>query len=238
MKKYTDNLRGLKKTSEGYYDKESHLLFTKDKDGLKIIISEYDKKLFNQQKKRLKALEKKHGVSFKSELNELTESFNAYLEYVQRFNNRDVKWSSTVESRYKAFEKATQKQEKLFGNINLSKETKKQFSVYIENKKKVMLLRMSGHKGVFESNASSMFDSYLQMFESKLGIEKNEVKDLLFPTGLEETSTYDEILEVLDGAYYNMQDVIDQKVEEGVITEYDAISLENLMDAGIEVFFE
>lgn len=237
MKKYSDNLRGLKKTSEGYYDKESHLLFTKDKDGLKIIISEYDKELFNNQKKRLLALEKKYNVSLKSELNDLKDAFDEYKEYVKRFNNRDVKWSSTVESRYKTFEKATMKHEKIFGNINMSKETKKQFSVYVENKKKVMILRMSGHKGVFDNNVNSMFDSYLQTFSDKLGVSKDEVKGLLFPTGLEETSSYDEMIEVLDGAYYNMQDLIEEKVNEGVITEYDAISLENLMDAGLEELF-
>lgn len=236
--KYTDNVKGLKKTTEGYYDAESHLLFTKDKNGLQIVISEYDFDLFKKQKRRLKQLEKNYNVSLKNEINELTKAFNEYKEYAKKFNNREIKWSNTVATRYRSFEHITLKHEKLFGNINLSKQAKQQFISLINTKKKTMLLRMSGHKRVWDENADKLYNDFLQQFVDKLGIPKEEVEQLLFPNGLEESSRYDDIVDVLEHGYYTMTDVIDEKISEGVITEYEGVALENIMDTGMGYLFE
>lgn len=238
MLKYTDSTKGLKKSSEGYYDKESGLIFTKDKDGLKIIISEYDKKLFNSQMKRLKALQTKYNVSLKSEMNDLEETWNEYKEYVQKFNNRDVKWSNTVSSRYRQFEKVSMKQEKLFGSISLDKKAKQNFLSLVENKKKVMVLRMNGHKGVYDENANMVYNDFINSFTSKLGLSFSEVESIMFPNGIEESSKYEDVIELIDEGYYNLQDVIDDRVSEGAISEYDAVALENILDSGLGAMFE
>lgn len=237
MLKYNDGVKGLKKTSEGYFDKISGQIFIKDKDGLKIVVQEYDKKLFKSQLNRLKNMEKKYHVSLKTEINDLTNAWNEYNKYVKKFNNREVKWTSTVESRYRAFETIGLKQEKLFGNVTISKEAKRNFNTLITNKKKTMLLRMSGHKGVYDDNSATLYNDFLNQFASKLGISASEVESIIFPIGFEESSKYEDIIELLDSAYYTMQDIIEQKVSEGVISDYEAITLENLLDTGLGGFF-
>lgn len=218
--------KGLKKTKgkNEYYDAQSRQTFIKDKKGnLKMIVSDVDKLQHKATMERIRYYEKKYNYPMEEAKRIEAKRWKEYTDAVKKWNKGEFSRASTVARRYKALNENMKKSLKYYSSQN------KQLAGDIDEKKKVMVMRMQGKHGVYNGQ---LYDMYIETLANKLGMESSEVEKILFPKGLEESSKYEDIQQAFNKAYDNIDDIIREKVEDKEISENDAFFIEELLSTG------
>lgn len=218
--------KGLKKTrgKNEYFDPVSRQTFIKDNKGnLKMTISEVDKLQHKATMERLRYYEKKYNYSTKELRNIEAKRWKEYTDSVKKWNKGEYSRASTVGRRYERFNKNATSVMKYYSSQN------KQLTRDINEKKKVMVMRMQGVHGVYNGQ---LYDQYISTLADRLNMEAVEVEKILFPKGLEEQSKYADIQFAISRAYDNIDDIVNQKVADGELSENDAFFIEELLSTG------
>lgn len=218
--------RYLKKTgSNEWFDRRSGQLFYKQKGRLMIKIDEQERKAHRQLMAKLRYEEKKWGLSTKSERETEAKLWKEYTNAVRKFNKGEIKRASTVARRRKALE-SKQSEQYTYWHQPPEKLRKMQ-----QNKKKVMIMRISGKHNV--KNAE-YYNDLIRLLSEYSKLPVSEVENLIFPKALEEETKYQAIKEVLDDGYYSFLDALENQYKKGIISQADMIQAEQIADLGIK----
>lgn len=218
--------KGLKKTSNKneYYDPLSRQTFIQDAKGnLKMTISDIDRAEHKATMERLRYYEKKYNYSVKEARRLESKRWKEYTNAVKKWNKGEYTRASTVGKRYQNYH------ENMLKNVKYYSANNKQLSADITEKKKVMVMRMQGIHGVYNGQ---LYDQYIQAIAQRLNMSTSEVEKLLFPKGVEEQSKYEDINKCFERAYDNIDDIIQDKVKSGELSDNDAFFIEELLTTG------
>lgn len=221
--------KGLKRTSERgvYYDVESGTTFKKDKNGnLKMQIDDYERKTHRATMERLRYYEKKYNISLKREKEIEKRNWKEYVDSVKKWNKGEINRANTVSRRLDNLNSRQRATNRYYSSSNVKLKSD------ITEKKKVMVMRMSGKHGVYNGKA---YDDYIQGLSYRLKVSKEEVEKHLFPNGIEESSKYKDIVDNLNNGMNTIDDLIDRQLENGIISEDDAFFTRELLDTGEEL---
>lgn len=226
MRKRTIRNLGLKRTSNKneYYDPINRQLFYKDKNGnLQMKIDPYDKQLHKQALQRIKYYEKKYNYN----LNDLREyeadRYKKYKQAISDWNKGEISKVSTVASRY------NQLNENLLNLSSYLSADNKQLVAHLDEKKKVMYMRMMGQHDVYNGQA---YTDFIHTIANKLGLDFGYTENLLFPKILGEKSKYAEIKPILDNSTSSIDEEVEKAVKSGKITKNEKFHLTELINTG------
>ena len=215
---------GLKKSSDGvYYNPEYFgLEFVKQKNGnLKMIVPDWFKKEHQQKLNTLRTYGKKYGLSNKSDIKKEKDLYKYYTDYVKKWNKGEISKLSTVKYRFDLYKDNYKSTSKFY-----RRENKKKIIEHISNSFKVKVMRIMSKHGVFNGQA---YDDYIQNLANKLNEDKGTVETLLFPTKLDEKSSYDLIKSTVDSGLNNIDELIDNKVDAGELDEQDEFMIRGMI---------
>lgn len=219
--------RYLKKQGKNeWFDPTSGQLFYKEKGELKMKIDPFEKKMHNEIMANLRRQEKKWGISTKKEREMESKRWKNYTKAIKEFNEGSISRASTVARRRRAW---GVKRSEEFRYWNQPKEKMEKI---IKDKKAVMLMRISGKRGVYNAEYYNTLIKKVAEY-SKLDIET--VEQLLFPKGLEESSKYEDIKDDLDNGFYSFIDAIDNQLKKGLISQNDYKVASDLADFGMNI---
>lgn len=215
---------GLKKSSDGvYYNTEYFgLEFVKQKNGdLKMIVPDWFKKEHQQKLNTLRTYGKKYGLSNKSDIKKEKDLYKYYTDYVKKWNKGEISKLSTVKYRFDLYKENFRATSKFY-----RRENKKKIIEHISDSFKVKVMRIMGKHGVFNGQA---YEDYIQNLANKLNEDKSTVEMLLFPTKLDEKSSYDLIKTTVDSGLNNIDELIDNKVDAGELDEQDEFLIRGML---------
>ena len=215
---------GLKKSSDGvYYNPEYFgLEFVKQKNGnLKMIVPDWFKKEHQQKLNTLRTYGKKYGLSNKSDIKKEKDLYKYYTDYVKKWNKGEISKLSTVKYRFDLYKENFRATSKFY-----RRENKKKIIEHISDSFKVKVMRIMGKHGVFNGQA---YEDYIQNLANKLNEDKSTVEMLLFPTKLDEKSSYDLIKTTVDSGLNNIDELIDNKVDAGELDEQDEFLIRGML---------
>ena len=215
---------GLRKASDGtYYNPEYFgLEFVKQKNGdIKMVIPEWFKKEHQQKLNTLRNYGKKYGLSNKSDIKKEKDLYKYYTDYVKKWNKGEISKLSTVKYRFDLYKENFRATSKFY-----RRENKKKIIEHISDSFKVKVMRIMGKHGVFNGQA---YDDYIQNLSNKLNEDKGTVETLLFPTKLDEKSSYDLIKTTVDTGLNNIDELIDNKVDAGELDDQDEFMIRGML---------
>ena len=215
---------GLKKASDGTYYNPDYfgLEFEKQKNGnLKMVVPDWFKKEHQQKLNTLRTYGKKYGLSNKSDIKKEKDLYKYYTDYVKKWNKGEISKLSTVKYRFDLYKDNFRATSKFY-----RRENKKKIIEHISDSFKVKVMRIMGKHGVFNGHA---YDDYIQNLANKLNEDKGTVETLLFPTKLDEKSSYDLIKTTVDTGLNNIDELIDNKVDAGEIDDNDEFLIRGML---------
>lgn len=215
---------GLKKASDGTYHNPDMfgLEFEKNKNGeIKMVVPDWFKKEHQQKLNTLRTYGKKYGLSNKTDIKKEKDLYKYYTDYVKKWNKGEISKLSTVKYRFDLYKDNFRATSKFY-----RRENKKKIIEHISDTFKVKVMRIMGKHGVFNGQA---YDDYLNNLSVKLGEDKGTIETLLFPTKLDEKSSYDLIKTTLDNGLNNIDELIDNKVDAGDIDDNDEFLIRGML---------
>lgn len=218
--------KGLKKTSEKgvYYDVASRTTFKRDNKGnLKMQVDEFERKAHKATLERLRYYEKKYNILLKREKDIEKRNWKEYVDSVKKWNKGEINRANTVGKKLETLTTRRNVTNRYYSSENIK------LSSDITEKRKVMVMRMSGKHGVYNGKA---YDSYIQTLADRLKVTPEIIEKHLFPNGLEESSKYDDIVNTLNVGMNTIDDLIDEQVKKGLISENDAFFTRELLETG------
>lgn len=215
--RYKKNIK-LRKDSDGtYYNPDTGFEFDVKGKEIELKVSDFLKKSYKKNVAKLKRYNKKYGVSVNNEIKKLDKLWNDYVKYIDKWNSGEVSKLDTVKYHEQVMFKEQMNIENYYTRSNIKKIKSK-----VEDDFKVELMRINGRHGVFNGKA---YDDYLNLISKSLNISVDEVEELIFPTKINEKSTYDDIKEVLNEGFYNVDELLKSKVKNKEITRTEAYGI-------------
>lgn len=211
---------GLKRDSEGnYYNPSNSLMeFKRKKNGdVEMIVPNWLKKEHQQKLRTLKYYGDKYGISNKTEIQKEKDLYKNYTEYVKKWNKGEISKISTVGYRFDLYKNNYKATSKFYRPENKTK-----IIQYASDSFKVKTMRIMGKHGIYNGKA---YDDYLNDLAESLGEDKDQIEKLIFPTGLDEKSTYETIYEVTDKGLNSIDRLIDIKVAFEDLDEVDEFAI-------------
>lgn len=215
---------GLKKASDGtYYNPNMYgLEFEKQKNGeIKMIVPDWFKQEHKQKLKTLNYYGKKYGLSNKTDIKKEKDLYKYYVDYVDKWNKGEISKTSTVKYRFDLYN-----QNKKSTNRFYTRENKEKIIAHVTDSFKVKVMRINGKRGIFNSKA---YDDYLNNLSVKLGEDKAMIESLIFPTKINEKSSYDEIKDCLDDGYDNIDKLINKKRKKEEIDDNEEFLIRGML---------
>lgn len=219
-----NTLSKLKKRGSIYLDVNTGAEFKKINGKFELQVDPLQKKLHNNAMRQIRYYEKKYNVSLKEARELESKKWKDYTKAVKDFNKGKISRLDTVQKRYNNSVKQTKETSKYYSKNNSN------LKAHLSEKKKIFAMRTQGLHGIKNGKA---FDDLINNISSKLNIDKDTTLDLLFPTKLEEASTYEEVVNVMNNAFNTIDDIINDKYNSGELDFYDTIYLNDLINGGI-----
>lgn len=225
--------KGLKKIDKNrWFDPNSRLEFTKNKNGtLKMEIPKFDKQWQRQTNAKVKRYESKLNYNKDGKVKNITQyRYEQLKKAVDKWNKGEITRANTVGRVYKEWENEVKATNRFYSKDNPL------LIPMIEEKKKVQYMRILGVHGVYNGKA---FDDLIRTFAKTLQMNEEELKNILFPKGLEECSSYEDFSEKASEVQRTIDELIDDKVKDRIINENEAFFLREKMtdiDINLEGF--
>lgn len=212
--------KGLKKTGDNeWYDTTTGQFYKKENGKIKAYEDATDKKYYKYLQNQLKANNKVNVLS--GDINKLKDLHDDYTKKLKEFNSGKAKTNIPLSNAKKAYEEVYKG---IFTQMKSGENRKR----YVETKALVRNLRVRGVHGVNIHNAQACLDLLTREFSEKLGLDPSTTIDLLLPKGLEETTVYEEIQDIIIESKPNLYDIMYEKVESGELSDSDYRYLRNL----------
>ena len=215
---------GLRKDSNGtYYNPDMYgLEFEKQKNGdIKMVVPEWFKKEHQQKLRTLRYYGKKYGLSNKTDIKKEKDLYKYYVDYIDKWNKGEISKPSTVKYRFDLYN-----QNQKTTNRFYSRENKEKIIEHVNESFKVKVMRIMGKHGVFNGQA---YDDYLTNLSKKLGEDKSTIESLVFPTKINEKSSYEEIKNCIENGFDNIDELINNKYESGEIDDNDEFLIRGML---------
>lgn len=215
---------GLKKASDGlYYNPNMYgLEFEKTKNGeIKMIVPEWFKKEHQQKLRTLRNYGKKYGLSNKTDIKKEKDLYKYYVDYVNKWNKGEISKASTVKYRFDLYNQNQKSTNRFY-----SRENKQKIIEHVNESFKVKVMRIMGKHGVFNGQA---YDDYLNNLSAKLGEDKSIIESLVFPTKINEKSSYEQIKNCIENGFDNIDELINNKYESGEIDDNDEFLIRGML---------
>lgn len=215
---------GLKKASDGLYYKPGMfgLEFEKTKNGeIKMIVPDWFKKEHRQKLRSLNYYRKKYGISNKTDIKKEKDLYKYYVDYVKKWNKGEISKISTVKYRYDLY-----KQNKKSTDRFYRRENRQKIIEHVKESFKVKVMRITGKYGIFNGKA---YDDYLNNLSVKLGEDKATIESLVFPTKINEKSSYEDIKNSIEKGFDNIDKLINKKYEIGEIDDNDEFLIRGML---------
>lgn len=215
---------GLKKDSSGtYYNPDMYgLEFKKTKNGeIKMVVPEWFKKEHKQKLQTLNYYGKKYGLSNKTDIKREKDLYKYYVDYVDKWNKGEISKPSTVKYRFDLYNQNQKSTNRFY-----SRENKEKIIEHVNESFKVKVMRIMGKHGVFNGQA---YDDYLSNLSAKLGEDKSTIESLVFPTKINEKSSYDQIKNFIENGFDNIDELINNKYESGEIDDNDEFLIRGML---------
>lgn len=198
---------GLKKSTaeDIYYNPNMFgLEFKKTKNGIEMIVPEWFKKEHRQKLSSLHYYSKKYGLSNKADIKKEKDLYKYYTDYVKKWNKGEISKISTVKYRFDLYNENQKLTNKFY-----SRENKQKIIKYADDSFKVKVMRMQGKHGVYNEKA---YNDYINDLAKLLSEDKEEIERLIFPSGINEESSYETIHNLIDKGIDSIDRLIDIKV--------------------------
>lgn len=215
---------GLKKDSNGtYYNPDMYgLEFEKTKNGnIKMVVPDWFKQEHKQKLQTLRYYGKKYGISNKTDIKKEKDLYNYYVDYVDKWNKGEISKPSTVKYRFDLYNQNQKSTNRFY-----SRENKQKIIEHVNESFKVKVMRIMGKHGVFNGQA---YDDYLTNLSKKLGEDKSTIESLVFPTKINEHSSYEEIKNCIENGFDNIDELINNKYESGEIDDNDEFLIRGML---------
>lgn len=215
---------GLKKDSSGtYYNPNMYgLEFEKTKNGeIKMIVPDWFKKEHKQKLQTLNYYGKKYGLSNKTDIKKEKDLYKYYVDYVDKWNKGEISKASTVKYRFDLYNQNQKSTNRFY-----SRENKEKIIEHVNESFKVKVMRIMGKHGVFNGQA---YDNYLTNLSKKLGEDKSIIESLVFPTKINEKSSYEQIKNCIENGFDNIDELINNKYESGEIDDNDEFLIRGML---------
>lgn len=173
-------------------------------------------KWFKQAEQRITSRRDKgayKGVKFKRELDYLRHARKEYLQGVKDFNEGKITRPGTVAKREKRLTEKALEYQKVFSRENREELVK---TTYIKNK--IAYSRMLGRDNVYNEK---LYDQAIADTMKTLGVDREEATELLFPSGFEERSEYEEFKKNKKENKATIFDRLNERVSSGAISSLD-----------------
>lgn len=218
------NVKTLRKSNDRYKDTQTGLEFTKKGNNYNMVINKQAQKEHQANVKRLKSLSKKHGSYFNKELRQEMENWENYKKSINDFNTGKTSRPTTVKRRLNEFTNESKNRKKLFDKPS-------RIAAFVEDKKKVEIMRKTGKHGIYNGKA---YDDFLDMVASRFKTKsKQEIEDVLFPFKDDTTiPDSDQIRNIIDSGLKTIEDLIEDESKSGNLSEAEEIELRNLTMVG------
>lgn len=211
--------KGLKKTAVNeWYDSTSGQFYKKENGRIKAYEDSTDKKYYKYLQSQLKVNNRADVLT--GDINKLKDLHNAYTKELKRFNSGKSKTNIPLLNAKRAYDTAYNG---IFEQMKTSNRKR-----YIDTKTLVRNLRVRGVHGVTIHNARASLDLLVREFSEKLDLDTDTTLELLLPKGLEETTVYEEIQDIVIDSKPNLYDIMYEKVESGELSEGNYRYLRNL----------
>lgn len=215
---------GLKKASDGtYYNPNMYgLEFEKQNNGdIKMVVPEWFKKEHQQKLRTLRYYGKKYGLSNKTDIKKEKDLYKYYVDYVDKWNKGEISKASTVKYRFDLYNQNQKSTNRFY-----IRENKQKIIEHVNESFKVKVMRIMGKHGVFNGQA---YDDYLTNLSSKLGEDKAIIESLVFPTKINEKSSYDDIKNCIENGFDNIDELINNKYESGELDDNDEFLIRGML---------
>lgn len=224
--------KGLKKVGDNlWYDKTSDSTFRKNKNGkLEMQVDDFERKMHKQTMERIRYYEKKYNTTMQQARDLESRRWKEYTDSVKKWNKGEISRANTVGRKRKAVSSYQKDIRRYYRAEN------KQLASDMREKKKVFAMRTRGIKDI---KNGKVYDDFIDTVAKRLKVDNDTIESMLFPKGIEEASKYDEMKEIMDTAddraTYTIEDLIEDSVQQGIITEEDAFFLLELIYTGEEL---
>ena len=210
-KRYIDTKTGFEYSKRGY-------------NQYNMVVNKQAQKEHQANVKRLKRLSKKHGNYFNKELRDEMENWERYKKSIRDFNSGKTSRPSTVKHRLKDFSTDSKNRRKLFDKPS-------RIASFVEDKKKVEIMRKTGKHGIYNGKA---YDDFLEMLASRFKTKsKQEIEDVLFPFKDDsQIPDSDQIRTIINSGVKTIEDLIKEESDSGNLSESEEIELLNLSMVG------
>lgn len=208
---YEDVGTGLsfERTSKGYRMVVPTGVTTKARQEIKNI------KKFQQQQTNLK------GKVFAKDIGELEREIESVITEVQKFNKGEIKRPQTVMRHVKAAETSITETAEYFTPENVETVVS---TAKIQNK--IMYARFRGKHGV---NNQKAYDDMIKKTSNWLGISEEDATTLLFPSGAEEKSKYEDFERMKQTSNDTIMGMLNARVKSGEIKTRDRTNAKKLL---------
>ena len=153
------------------------------------------------------------GVKFKRELDYLRHARKEYLQAVKDFNSGKITRPITVARREKRLTDKALEYQKVF-----SRENREELIKTTQIKNKIAYSRMLGRDNVYNDK---LYDQVIADTMKTLGVDREEATELLFPSGFEERSEYEEFKKNKKENKATIFDRLNERVSSGAISSLD-----------------
>lgn len=215
---------GLKKASDGLYYNPGMfgLEFEKTKNGeIKMIVPDWFKKEHRQKLRSLNYYRKKYGISNKTDIKKEKDLYKYYVDYVKKWNKGEISKTSTVKYRYDLYNQNKNSTDRFY-----RRENRQKIIEHVKESFKVEVMRITGKYGIFNGQA---YDDYLNNLSVKLGEDKATIESLVFPTKINEKSSYEDIKNCIEKGFDNIDKLINNKYERGEIDDNDEFLIRGML---------
>lgn len=215
---------GLKKASDGtYYNPDMYgLEFEKQKNGeIKMIVPDWFKQEHRQKLRTLNYYGKKYGISNKTDIKKEKDLYKYYVDYVDKWNKGEISKTGTVKYRFDLYNQNQKSTNRFY-----SRENKQKIIEHVNESFKVKVMRIMGKHGVFNGQA---YDDYLTNLSKKLAEDKATIESLVFPTKINEQSSYEDIKNCIENGFDNIDELINNKYESGEIDDNDEFLIRGML---------
>lgn len=215
---------GLKKSSDGtYYNPDMYgLEFEKTKNGeIKMIVPDWFKQEHKQKLRTLNYYGKKYDISNKTDIKKEKDLYKYYVDYVDKWNKGEISKTSTVKYRFDLYNQNQKSTNRFY-----SRENKQKIIEHVNESFKVKVMRIMGKHGIFNGQA---YDDYLNNLSVKLGEDKATIESLVFPTKINEKSSYEDIKNCIENGFDNIDELINNKYESGEIDDDDEFLIRGML---------
>ena len=139
----------------------------------------------------------------------------------KRKNKGEISKASTVKYRFDLYNQNQKSTNRFY-----TRENKQKIIEHVKESFKVKVMRIMGKYGVFNGQA---YDDYLTNLSKKLGEDKSIIESLVFPTKINEKSSYEQIKNCIEKGFDNIDELINNKYESGEIDDNDEFLIRGML---------